>query len=288
MTYPEAINLPFNSRVIRDLYSPGKPGEADSGEPGYWVIVRDDCVVFNNKTGKLSLFEGELPGFMNNRADHILMGTWQGRPLRLLRIGAGAALSDDCIAEPLLFLFIRGAIDDELITIAGLAQQIARWEENSAACPRCGGDTHRIAGTWGKKCGRCAYEHFPNVYPCVLALVRRGESLLLVRKAEWPEGYYSLPSGFCDFGECLEECVVREVREETGIKVKNMRYEGSQSWPFPSQLMAGFTAEYESGEIVVDTTELEDARWFARDALPATFTNKTIAGWLIEKFAKGN
>jgi NAD+ diphosphatase len=107
----------------------------------------------------------------------------------------------------------------------------------------------------------------------------------MIRKPEWPEGYYSLPSGFCDFGECLEECVVREVKEETGILVKNIRYVGSQSWPFPSQLMAGFTAEYESGEIVVDTKELEDARWFRADAMPPTFSAKSIAGWMIERFA---
>ncbi len=107
----------------------------------------------------------------------------------------------------------------------------------------------------------------------------------MIRKPEWPAGYYSLPSGFCDFGECLEECVVREVKEETGILVKNMQYLGSQSWPFPSQLMAAFSADYESGGVVVDMNELEDARWFEKVALPPTFSDKSIAGWLIRRFA---
>jgi NAD+ diphosphatase len=152
-------------------------------------------------------------------------------------------------------------------------------------CPYCGGDTGRISGTWGKQCFNCGYRHFPNVYPCTIALVTRDDSLLMIRKPEWPMGYYSLPSGFCDFGECLEECVVGEVAEKTGIRVKNMLYLGSQSWPFPSQLMAAFSAEYESGGIVVDMNELEDARWFKKDALLPTFSDKSIAGWLIRRFA---
>ena len=118
-------------------------------------------------------------------------------------------------------------------------------------------------------------------------LVRRGDHLLLVRKREWPEGYYSLPSGFCDFGENLEECARREVEEETGIRVDSLRYAGSQCWPFPGQLMIGFTGEYAGGEVVVDREELEDAAWFAMDALPPSFSRKSIAGWMLATFAAG-
>jgi NAD+ diphosphatase len=285
MTYPEAINLPFNRNVSRDLYIPAKPGEAETGEPGYWVIVREDLVVFRTNDGVLSLFEGKLPETMKNSGEQVSIGKWKGRPLRLLRIGEMNELPAGFVAESLLLLFLRETIDDELMTISGLAQQMGKWERNSAHCPHCGGETDRIDGSWGKKCVMCGYEHFPNVYPCTIALVTRGDSLLMIRKPEWPEGYYSLPSGFCDFGECLEECVVREVEEETGIRVNNIRYLGSQSWPFPSQLMAAFSADYESGSIVVEEKELEDARWFDRHALPHTFSGKSIAGWMIGRFA---
>jgi NAD+ diphosphatase len=284
MPYPEAIHLPFNGHVIRESYVPAKPGEQETGEPGFWVIIREDLVVFRDRDGELSLFEGELPELMKNRGEQVTIGKWKGRPLRLLRMGGDNDLPPGFSAEPLLLLFLKERIGDELLTVTGLAQQIGKWERNSVMCPRCGGGTGRIDGTWGKKCVMCGYEHFPNVYPCTIALVKRGDSLLMIRKPEWPEGYYSLPSGFCDLGECLEECVVREVEEETGIRVKNMRYMGSQSWPFPSQLMAAFSAEYESGGIVVDTNELEDARWFDKDALPPTFSGKSIAGWLIRRF----
>jgi NAD+ diphosphatase len=287
MPYPEAINLPFNGYPIRNLYVPAKPGEFESDEPGYWVIVQDECTVLYHGRGNPCLFDGELPDPMKVSSREMLMGTWRGMPLRLLLIGKEIELPADFVAEPLLSLFFHECISDELLTIAGLAQQVARWEKNSAGCPRCGGDTYRIVGTRGKRCERCAHEHFPNVYPCVVVLVRNGDSLLMVRKPEWPEGYYSLPSGFCDFGECLEECVLREVEEETGIRVKNVRYQGSQSWPFPSQLMTAFTADYDGGEIVVDTGELQDAGWYGSDALPPTFSSKSIAGWLIANSIRG-
>ncbi len=285
MRYLEAINLPFNNHAIKDLYIPAKPGEPDAGEPGYWAVVREDCVVFRDKDGGFDLPEGRLPDHLKEGGEEVIIGRWKGRPLRLLKIGNCNDVPTGFIAEPLLMLFLKGKMDDSLLTVAGLAQQIARWEANSEACPRCGARTGRIAGSWGKYCGACSYEHFPCIHPCAIALVTRGDSLLMISKPEWPKGYYSLPSGFCDFGECLEECVVREVEEETGIRAKNIRYLGSQSWPFPSQLMAGFAAEYESGEIVVDTKELEDARWFRRDSMPPTFSAKSIAGWMIGGFA---
>jgi NAD+ diphosphatase len=110
--------------------------------------------------------------------------------------------------------------------------------------------------------------------------------VLLTRKAEWPPGRYSLVAGFLDFGESLEECAIREVREETGIGIKNVRYVGSQNWPFPAQLMAGFVADYASGGIKVDPDELEDARWFHVDALPSLPTKRSIARHIIDTFAR--
>ena len=99
-------------------------------------------------------------------------------------------------------------------------------------------------------------------------------------------GCYSLVAGFVDFGESLEECALREIREETGIIAENIRYVGSQNWPFPAQLMAGFVADYAGGEIVVDKNELEDARWFSVEALPTLPPSRSIARWIIDTFAR--
>jgi NAD+ diphosphatase len=167
-----------------------------------------------------------------------------------------------------------------------MAQQILHWESLSRFCSACGGPTERIPGGWGKKCRSCSAERFPAIHPCAIVLVKRGNEFLLIRKPEWPQGRFSLVAGFVDFAESLEECAAREVKEETGIDVGNVRYVGSQCWPFPTQLMAGFVAEYAGGEIVVDATEIAEARWFNRDNLPDSFPqHRSIARWIIERHA---
>lgn len=143
-----------------------------------------------------------------------------------------------------------------------------------------------LSGTWGKRCLSCSHERYPAVHPCAIVLIRRGDEFLLIRKPEWGEGRYSLVAGFLDFGESLEECAVREVKEETGVDITNVQYVGSQSWPFPSQLMAGFVADYAGGKVVPDTTEIADARWFSRQTLPISFPPyRSIARWIIERYA---
>jgi NAD+ diphosphatase len=117
-------------------------------------------------------------------------------------------------------------------------------------------------------------------------MVRRDNELLLVRKPEWAAGRFGLVAGFVEFGENLEQTVVRELREETGIEVKNIRYHGSQSWPFPSQLMTGFSAEYQSGEVKLQADELAEGGWFAYDNLPQLPPRRSIARWLIDMAVK--
>jgi NAD+ diphosphatase len=175
-------------------------------------------------------------------------------------------------------------MDIQTLTLAGLAKQILHWEMQSRHCSRCGSLTAGITTSWGKRCTSCHSEHYPHIHPCSIILVKRGNELLLTRKAEWPAGRYSLVAGFLDLGESLEECAIREVREETGIEICNIRYVGSQNWPFPAQLMAGFVADYASGDICVERHELEDARWFPVDALPGLPTRRSIARWIIDNF----
>ena len=282
MRYPEASSLPFNASALRKHFRPVKPGEPDSSESGYWIVFRGGSLVLDDASGYASPMLEEFPESMERLGEVITMGTWKGKSVRIQEVSKEDGLPSRFRAEPLVQLFLTEALSDEASTLAGLAQQILSWERTSAACSRCGGTQQRILGTWGKRCPGCGYEHFPHIHPCAIVLVRRADEMLLIRKAEWPKGYYSLPSGFCDFGESLEECARREVMEETGIQIKNTRYVGSQNWPFPSQLMSGFIAEYAGGEIVVDGNEVEDAAWFRRDALPSTFSGKTIAGWMIE------
>ena len=285
MTYPDSTNLPFNSGALRNGFAAVKPGEPDSGEPGIWIVFRGNEVVVNAGDG-VSFIEGKLPEWCGISSKGILIGTWKGVPVRILEMETGTEVPAGYLAEPLLLTFFQARLADDLLTLAGLAQQILCWERKSRVCSLCGGCMERIPGTWGKKCLGCGHEHFPHIHPCTIVLVRREDELLLIRKPEWPSGYYSIPSGFCDFGESLEECAQREVEEETGIRIRNLRYVGNQSWPFPGQLMIGFIAEYAGGDIVVERSELDDAAWFRSDSLPPTFSSGSIAGWIMENFGK--
>lgn len=285
MKYPEASTLPFNTSPLNGEFICTHPGVIDPGDRGFWIIVQGDSLVLDVADGNYLLFEGEIPPWIDSRAESLFIGFWQGKPVRILEVGSGITVPDRYLVEPLLMTFFHERLADNLLSLLGRAQQIISWQRKSAVCPRCGGSTDMIHGTWGRSCRSCGYQHFPSIHPCTLVLVTRAAEVLLIRKAEWPPGYYSLPSGFCDFGESLEECAQREVEEETGIRISNLRYVGSQCWPFPGQLMAGFTAEFADGEIVVDREELEEAAWFPRNALPPTFSQKSIAGWMMKTFA---
>jgi NAD+ diphosphatase len=177
-------------------------------------------------------------------------------------------------------------LPDDLLSLGGMAMQALWWESTSGHCPRCGEPTQRIENEWGKRCGRCRYEHYPHLHPCVIVLVRDGDRVLLARKAGWAPGRYALVAGFVDNGESLECCVQREVREEVGVEVDDIQYVGSQNWPFPSQLMVGFVARYAGGDVTVDAEELEDARWFRRTELPQGPSRHSIAGHIIDRYAR--
>jgi NAD+ diphosphatase len=119
-----------------------------------------------------------------------------------------------------------------------------------------------------------------------MILVTHGKKLLLARKPIWPDGRFSALAGFVEPGEMLEDTVRRETREEVGVEVRNIRYFGSQPWPFPHSLMIAFTAEYAGGEIAIDPDELDDARWFPGDRLPDGPSRHSIAGWILDNYAR--
>ena len=281
MHYPETINLPFNRELLCGELELQREA-AESAEPGFWVILKGNSLVVSDLESGGRLPEGDLPPYLEIKGKPLTIGRWRGRPLRVVCLGEDTRLPPPLVAEP--FNAVEERLDDRIMTVGGIAQQVVHWERQSRFCSRCGGRTEPLSGSWGKLCTACGREHYPHIHPCAIVLVRKGEELLLARKAGWIEGRYGLVAGFLDMGESLEECACREVLEETGIAIKNVRYEGSQNWPFPSQLMAGFTADYAAGDIVVDLTELQDARWFRRDALPLLPPRRSIARWLIDRF----
>jgi NAD+ diphosphatase len=284
--YPHAVDLPFNASAIRGQFTPGTPDQDDPGLPGYWLLLQGDAVLVRLGAVESALPEGVLPPAVALAEPPLAMGSWRGKPLRVARVKENAPVPAPWTAVPINFR--EEILDDTLITLAAMARQILHWTGRSAKCPACCTAMERIGRTWGMRCATCRTEYFPPIHPAVIVLVRRGEEFLLARKAAWPAGQYALVAGYLEFGESLEECVVREVREETGILVRDVRYVCSQNWPFPSQIMAGFTAEYAGGEIAVDTDELEDARWFSPDDLPPFLSpRRSISRYIIETCALG-
>lgn len=163
----------------------------------------------------------------------------------------------------------------------GKASQILYWDEHSRFCPTCGVPTVQETPIM-KKCPQCGLEMYPPIATAIIVLIQRGDEILLVHNRAFKRDYYGLVAGFLEAGENLEQCVRREVMEETGLTIKNLRYFGSQTWPYPSGLMVGFTAEYESGSIKLQEDELTAGAFYSRDNLPHIPQKMSIARKLID------
>ncbi|MFQ5401533.1 MAG: NAD(+) diphosphatase [Anaerolineae bacterium] len=193
--------------------------------------------------------------------------------------------------EGMTFIGLRrlyGLLDEALFAVAGRAVQIVDWDRNHQFCGHCGVRTEALEGERAKQCPNCGLTNYPRISPAMIVRVdrfsERGPELLLARASYFPPNLFSVLAGFVEPGETLEECVQREICEETNIRVKNIRYFGSQPWPFPNSLMIAFTAEYAGGEIRVDDTEIKEAGWFTADALPQVPASLSIARRLIDDF----
>ncbi|NND74788.1 MAG: NAD(+) diphosphatase [Ilumatobacter sp.] len=169
---------------------------------------------------------------------------------------------------------------------AGRAVQTAHWARTHRFCGRCSAPTEPSPGERGLRCGACGLVAYPRVAPAMITLITRGDrgpeqEALLARGARFPVPMYSCLAGFVEPGEDLEGAVVREVKEEVGVDVDDVRYVGSQPWPFPHSLMVGFRANYVGGEIVCEEGEILDANWYRKDALPMIPPDISIAGKII-------
>lgn len=285
MPYPDAVHLAFNRAAIARDFAFSTPDKDDPAAPGHWLVLRDNDLLVRQDADSgpdLPFGPDALAGPFS--VDPVFIGFWHGRPLRAARLAPEAPLPPGLTA--LSASYRTEALDACLLTMSGLARQVLHWRDRSRICPACGGAPREIAGSFGARCPDCHREYYPRLHPAVIVLINRGDEYLMVRKPGWPAGQYGLVAGFVEFAESFEECVEREVAEETGLTVTDIRYAGSQNWPFPSQVMAAFTARYAGGELVVDTSELESAAWFStRNPPPVLAPDSSIARWLVNRHA---
>ena len=213
----------------------------------------------------------------------LCIGEWNGRTCYALDIPVAElppALS------PINLRASHAEIGEALFAIASRAAQILTWERDHRFCGRCGTPTTIDPGERARRCPACKLSVYPRISPVIMVLIHRGNELLLLGRAHrFPSGTYSALAGFVEAGETLEEALVREVREEVGVEVDDIRYFGSQSWPFPQSLMIAFTARYAGGEVVPDGVEIAEAKFFPADALPNLPGGISIAYRLITTVA---
>jgi NAD+ diphosphatase len=176
-----------------------------------------------------------------------------------------------------------GSMGEDVLGLAGRAAQIAEWARTHRFCGACASAMHLAAGERCFKCERCGHHAYPRISPAMMVLIRKGDSVLLAMHSASPTKRFSPLAGFLEAGESVEEAVHREVFEEVGLRVHNLQYFSSQSWPFPHSLMIAFTADYLDGEIRVDQTEIAEARWFGPDdEWPQQVPHVSVSSLLID------
>jgi NAD+ diphosphatase len=206
------------------------------------------------------------------------LGEWNGIACYAAQLEAEVEAPPGMTFCDLRALYFRRSLGEELLAMAGRAVQVMEWDRTHQFCGACATPTEPHASSRSRVCPRCKLEAYPRVAPAMIVCVERGEEVLLARSPHFPPGIYSTLAGFVDPGESAEECVAREVFEEASVRVKNIRYHASQPWPFPHSLMLGFFADYESGQVVPEPGEIEDAGFYHVDALPNLFPSRRSVG----------
>ncbi len=231
------------------------------------------------------------PEFAEKELDRFSFRT-DGRPALAVSLEAGPPESfPACEAGYWIALrAVFASMDPALAKVgpgAARALGLANWHKETRFCPRCGFRLEDHATETARHCESCGNLVFPRLSPAIITLVRKDDTILLARHANRNTNVWACIAGYLEHGESLEDCVKREVLEETGLTVGKIRYAGSQSWPFPDQFMVAFYAEWVSGEIKVDPAEIAEARWFPRDDLPATPPPGSVAWGLIQSAIRG-
>ena len=251
--------------------------------PALWFAFQGNNLLVSEESSSVTIAclkdfsEIGLPALSQN-----YLGLLEDNPCYAVEVPEGATPPAGMAFEGLRQVY--GRLDEDLFWIAARAIQIVDWDRTHQFCGQCGARMELQKIERAKKCPQCGLLHFPRLAPAIIVAIERGDKLLMARSRRFAPGVYSVLAGFVEPGESLEEAVVREVKEEVSISIKDIRYFGSQPWPFPHSLMIGFTATYAGGEISIDETELEDAGWFTIDNLPPLPGRISIARKLIDWF----
>lgn len=243
-----------------------------------WFLFSKNQLLLQKQNDQLIIPEGEKAPFPVSSVIEIPFSD-DISSCRAAKLSAPVEESDSFV---MMDLRTSWSVLDEMDYLkAGKASQFLYWDKHSRFCPACGTPTeHQLANM--KKCPACAYELYPVISPAILALVRKGEEILLVHARNFRGPFHSLVAGFLEPGETLEECVAREVKEETGLSVDNITFFGNQPWPYPSGLMVGYIVDYVDGEIKLQEEELSAGAFYTRENLPQLPNRPSLARQMID------
>ena len=267
------------------VFTPGIQPPSENSKPSWWFAFQGNKLLIQaNGSSAVIPFVSHFGEFgLTTQRQHFL-GSLNDSSCYAVELAEGTSLPQGMTLEGLRQVY--GRLDEDLFWLAARAIQIVDWDRTHQFCSRCGNPTVLRQTERSRECTRCGQIHFPRLAPAIIVLVERGTQILMARSRHFAPGIFSVLAGFVEPGESLEEAVAREVKEESGISVKDIRYFGSQPWPFPHSLMIGFTAAYAGGEIILEDSELEAAGWFTADNLPPQPGKISIARKLIDSFVE--
>ena len=243
-----------------------------------YVVYRDSLVVKREGEATRALLTIDEALKFGANPGTVFLGLRDGAAVFGMGIASAAAEKligrDDVAVSELRGMAMQGAVPAEELSAVAMAKSLVTWHQRHGFCANCGAKTAMREGGWKRECPSCKAEHFPRTDPVVIMLVTRGDKCLMGRQSRFMTGMYSCLAGFVEAAETIEDAVKREVFEEAGIRCTDVAYYMTQPWPYPSSLMIGCTARALNEDIVVDHTELEDARWFDRDEARLMLTRK--------------
>jgi len=249
----------------------------------YWIIRHKQQIFIEMNHPQGPNFLPHATFLQGQHSEPIQIGYWQGLPCLAVEcdvLPENFAGVESAQLVPMRQVF--GVAGPEAFAMAGRATQLIDWQMTHRFCGRCGHETQLHDKDFAMHCPTCQLNAYPRISPAVMVLVRRAGQFLLARSPHFKPGVFSALAGFVEAGETLEQCAAREVKEEVGVEIENLRYFTSQSWPFPNSLMIAFFADYVSGDITPEPSEIEAADWFDIDALPQLPDHVSIARQLIE------
>ena len=266
-------------------FEPANYIENEPKDSVFFVIFDQSILSFSNENFIRPLTQDELTWSYVEEKERHFLGYLNKQPCFVI-----LAEKNQCELEHSIFIDMRSALGrmpDQLFDVIARSIQIITWSKDHQYCGSCGSLMHRHSKERAMECPNCKGQLiYPRISPCVITLIYRENEFLLAHNKNFPPNFYSTLAGFIEPGESVESALKREVKEEVDINIKNLKYFSSQAWPFPSQLMLGFYAEYDSGELKPDGDEIDDAQWFTVESMPTSIppANISISGKLIENF----